>query len=129
MNDPFARSSQSLTDALLNLDHTIGLAEANVAAAMQIGLPEAQMLAVRLPQLTLRARQFLASVPDMGQPQRWGEARRLLDQAAAFRPAFAPYPLLGERVAAAKKAQAEMATRERAAAEAAKRAQQEQAAT
>jgi hypothetical protein len=129
MNDQFARSSQSLVDALLNLDHTIGLAEANVAAAVQFGLPEAQMLAAQLPQLTFRARQFLASVPDMNQPQRWGEARRLMDQAAAFKPAFAPYLLLGERVAAAKKALAEQATRERAAAEAAKRAQQERAAT
>ncbi len=129
MNDPFARSSQSLTDALLNLDHTISLAEANVTAALQVGLPEAQMLSIQLPQLTLRARQFRASVPDMSQPPRWGEARRLLDQAAAFGPAFAPYLQLGERVTSAKKMQAEQAARQRAAAEAAKRAQQEQAAT
>ena len=83
MNDPYSRISQPLTDALLQLDRSISMAESNVAAAQQIGLPEASDLALRLPALTLRARQFLASVPDMGQPQTWGGERRPLDQAQA----------------------------------------------
>jgi hypothetical protein len=59
MNDPFGRSAQALTDALLQLDHTISLAESNVGAALQLGLPEAPDMAARLPTLTLRAREFL----------------------------------------------------------------------
>src|SRR5271157_4398470 len=104
MSDPFSRNDQALTDALLQLDQAISTAEANVGAARQLGLPEAQDLAMRLPYLVDRARRFLAAVPDMGQPQRWGEARRLLDQARAFTPFFAPYLALGQRVTAYKQA-------------------------
>src|SRR5712692_10603825 len=78
MSDPFARASQSLTDALLQLDQVISLAESNVVAARQIGLPESAEMAARLPALTLRAREFLASIPVANQAQRWGENRRLL---------------------------------------------------
>ncbi len=124
MNDPFAKSVQSLTDALLQLDHAISLAESNVAAALQIGLPEAQDLAYRLPTLTLRAREFLAAVPGTGQQSRWGENRRLLDQAQSFQPLFAPYVQLGLRVTAARQAIADRAAREKAAAEQVQRAQQ-----
>ncbi len=124
MNDPFAKSVQSLTDALLQLDHAISLAESNVAAALQIGLPEARDLASRLPALTLRAREFLASVPSAGQQTRWGETRRLLDQALSFQPLFAPYLQLGQRVTAARQVVADRAAREKAAAEQAHRAQQ-----
>jgi len=123
MNDPFAKSAQSLTDALLLLDNTISLAESNVAAALQVGLPEAQDLAGRLPALTLRARQFLASIPTAGQQARWGENRRLLDQAQSFQPLFAPYLQLGNRVTAARQAVADRAAREKAAAEQVQRAQ------
>ena len=123
MNDPFAKSAQSLTDALLLLDNTISLAESNVAAALQVGLPEAQDLAGRLPSLTLRARQFLASIPTAGQQARWGENRRLLDQAQSFQPLFAPYLQLGNRVTAARQAVADRAAREKAAAEQVQRAQ------
>jgi len=111
MNDPFNRDAQPLTDALLQLDRAISVAEANVLAAQQVGLPEAPALAANLPNLTLRARQFLANVPDMTQPQRWGEARRLFDQARSFGPAFAPYIALGARVAAVKQAASEQAAR------------------
>jgi hypothetical protein len=124
MNDPFAKSAQSLTDALLLLDYTISLAESNVAAALQVGLPEAQDLAGRLPALTLRARQFLASIPSAGQQARWGETRRLLEQAQSFQPLFAPYLQLGNRVTAARQAIADRVTREKAAAEQVQRAQQ-----
>jgi pSer/pThr/pTyr-binding forkhead associated (FHA) protein len=124
MSDPFSRASQSLTDALLQLDQVISLAESNVAAARQIGLPESAEMAARLPALTLRAREFLASIPVANQVQRWGENRRLLDQANAFRPLFAPYVILGNRVTAAKQAIADQAARNKAAVAAATRAQQ-----
>ncbi len=124
MSDPFARASQSLTDALLQLDQVISLAESNVAAARQIGLPEAAEMAARLPPLTLRAREFLASIPVASQVQRWGENRRLLDQANAFQPLFAPYVILGNRVTAAKQAIADQTARDKAAVAAATRAQQ-----
>ena len=124
MNDPFAKSIQSLTDALLQLDQSISLAESNVAAAQQIGLPEAQELSSRLPALMLRAREFLASVPSTGQQSRWGENRRLLDQAQSFQPLFAPYLQLGQRVTAARQAIADRVAREKAAAEQLLRAQQ-----
>jgi hypothetical protein len=126
MNDPFSRNSQPLTDALLQLDRAISMAEANVAAAQQAGLPDAADLAMRLPYLTQRARTFLANVPDMSQPQRWGEARRLLEQARAFGPFFAPYLDLGRRIAAHKQAVADQEARQKAAAEAAQRARLEQ---
>jgi hypothetical protein len=116
LSDPFARASQALTDALLQLDQAITLAEGNVAAAKQLGLPEAADLGARLPAIILRAREFLASVPTISQAPRWGEQRRLLDQAAAFRPLFAPYALLGQRVAMAKQVSADRLTREKAAA-------------
>jgi pSer/pThr/pTyr-binding forkhead associated (FHA) protein len=122
MNDPFGKSGQALTDALLQLDNTISLAESNVAAALQLGLPEAADMASRLPALTLRAREFLASVPTAAQAPRWGENRRLLDQAAAFQPLFSPYVMLGKRVAAAKQAVADRVAREKAIAEEARRA-------
>lgn len=124
MNDPFAKSVQSLTDALLQLDHTISLAESNVAAALQIGLPEARDLSLRLPALMLRAREFLASMPSTAQQSRWGENRRLLDQAQSFQPLFAPYLQLGQRVTAARQAIADRVAREKAAAEQLQRAQQ-----
>ncbi len=82
-------------------------------------------MAARLPALVLNARTFLASVPDMGQPQRWGEARRLLDQARSYDTAFAPYLILGQRVAAAKQAAADQVVRNRAAQAASLRARQE----
>ena len=82
-------------------------------------------MAARLPALVLNARQFLASVPDMGQPQRWGEARRLLDQARSYDTHFAPYLILGQRVAAAKQATADQAVRNRAAQAASLRARRE----
>lgn len=126
MNDPFSRTSQSLTDALLQLDRAISLAESNVAAARQVGLPEAADLEARLPTLTFRARQFLAQVPDMSQPQRWGEARRLLDQARSFQPFFAPYLALGPRVTAQRQAIVDQQQRAKAATEAARSARTEQ---
>src|SRR5260370_32915175 len=122
MNDPFSRTNQTLTDALLNLDRTISLAESNVAAAKQLGLPEAGPLAARLPDLVLQAREFLARIPDGSQPQRWIDARRLLDKARSFEPMFAPYMMLGNRVAAAKQSVADPRARARAAAEAPARA-------
>ncbi|HXT34501.1 MAG TPA: FHA domain-containing protein [Chloroflexota bacterium] len=125
MNDPFTRGQQALTDALLQIDRNIALAESSVAAALQLGLPEAPTMAARLPALVLHARQFLATVPDMGQPQRWGEARRLLDQARSYDTLFAPYLILGQRVAAAKQATADHIQRTRAAEEAARRSRRE----
>jgi hypothetical protein len=125
MNDPINRGAQALTDAMLQIDRNIALAESNVAVAQQIGLPEAAGMAARLPALVLHARQFLASVPDMGQPQRWGEARRLLDQARSYDALFAPYLILGQRVAAAKQAAIDQAARERAAQAAALRARRQ----
>ena len=113
--DPFNTNSQPLTDALLQLDRAISLAESNVVAAQQVGLPEAPDLAYRLPPLTMKAREFLANIPDMGQPQRWGEARRLLDQARSFQPFFAPYLALGPRVAAQRQALVDHAARQKAA--------------
>ena len=113
--DPFNTNSQPLTDALLQLDRAISLAESNVSAAQQVGLPEASDLAYRLPPLTMKAREFLATVPDMGQPQRWGEARRLLDQARSFQPFFAPYLALGPRVVAQRQALLDHAARQKAA--------------
>lgn len=126
MSDPFSRYSQSLTDALLQLDRAISVAESNVAVAQQIGLPDAADLAMRLPYLTQRAREFLARVPDMNQPQRWGESRRLLEQARAFGPFFAPYLDLGRRITAHRQALADQEARQKAAAEAAQRARLEQ---
>ncbi|MGH2345609.1 MAG: FHA domain-containing protein [Chloroflexota bacterium] len=125
MNDPLNRGAQTLTDAMLQIDRNIALAESNVAVAQQVGLPEAAGMAARLPALVLHARQFLASVPDMGQPQRWGEARRLLDQARSYDALFAPYIILGQRVAAAKQAAADHAARTRAAQAAASRARRQ----
>lgn len=125
MNDPFTRGQQALTDALLQIDRNIALAESSVAAALQLGLPEAPTMAARLPALVLHARQFLATVPDMGQPQRWGEGRRLLDQARSYDTLFAPYLILGQRVAAAKQASADHLQRTRAAEEAARRSRRE----
>ena len=78
-------------------------------------MPEAPDLAYRLPPLTMKAREFLANIPDMGQPQRWGEARRLLDQARSFQPFFAPYLALGPRVAAQRQALVDHAARQKAA--------------
>jgi hypothetical protein len=126
MNDPFSRYSQPLTDALLQLDRSISMAEANVAVAQQLGLPEAADLAMRLPYLTDRARRFLANVPDMNQPQRWGESRKLLEQARAFGPFFAPYLDLSRRITEYKQAMAEREARQQAAAAAAQRARLEQ---
>jgi hypothetical protein len=125
VNDPLNRNATTLTDALLQIDRNIALAESNVAVAQQVGLPEAATMAARLPALVLRAREFLAAVPDMGQPQRWGEARRLLDQARSYDTAFAPYLILGQRVAAAKQAAADQAVRHRAAQAASLRAKLE----
>lgn len=122
-------NDQSLTDALLQLDRAISLAEANVVAAREVGLPEAADLAQRLPLLTYRARSFLAQIPDMTQPQRWGEGRRLLDQARAFQPFFAPYLALGPRVTAQRQALADQAARARAQAEAVQRALHEREAS
>ncbi|MDB5077565.1 MAG: hypothetical protein JWO42_3744, partial [Chloroflexi bacterium] len=124
MSDPFGRAAQSLTDALLQLDQMISLAESNVVVARQVGLPEAADLAARLPGLTQRAREFLASVPIATQSQRWGENRRLLEQALSFQPLFAPYMMLGNRVTAAKQAIADQIARDKAAVAAARRAQQ-----
>lgn len=125
MNDPFYRRQQTLTDSLLQIDRNIALAESNVAAAQQLGLPEAPTMAARLPALVLHARQFLAGVPDMGQPQRWGDARRLLEQARSYDSLFAPYLMLGQRVAAAKQTAADNAARASASEAAALRARRE----
>jgi tetratricopeptide (TPR) repeat protein len=122
MSDPFSRIDPALTDALLQLDQAISIAEANVATARQLGLPEAQDLGMRLPYLVDRARRFLAGMPDMSQPQRWGESRRLLEQARAFGPFFAPYLALGQRITAYKQALQDQEARRKAASEHAARA-------
>src|SRR5260370_11023275 len=89
MNDPFSRTNQTLTDALLNLDRTISLAESNVAAAKQLGLPEAGPLAARPPALVLQAPEVLARIPDGSQPQRLICGRRLPRKARPFEAVFA----------------------------------------
>ena len=122
MSDPFSRNNQALTDALLHIDQSISAAEANIAVALQLQLPEAQDLAMRLPKLIEVARSFLANVPDMGQPQRWGEGRRLLEQARRFDNFFAPYLALGPRITAFRQAIQDQDVRKKASAEAAEQA-------